>query len=59
MHSSWFVPAIHERLRAHGAAVVIGDHPARPLQTEEPATDWRYIRFHCGTRGRRGRANVS
>ncbi len=53
-HASWFVPAVYELLRAHGAALVIGDHPQRPFQTDETTTSWRYVRFHHGARGRRG-----
>lgn len=53
-HASWFVPEIYTLLRAHGAALVIGDHPDRPFQAYEATADWRYVRFHHGTRGRRG-----
>jgi uncharacterized protein YecE (DUF72 family) len=53
-HESWFVPEVYGLLRAHGAALVIGDHPERPFQAHELTTDWTYIRFHYGNRGRRG-----
>jgi uncharacterized protein YecE (DUF72 family) len=53
-HPSWFVDEVMELLRAHGAALVIGDHPERPFQTHERTTDWTLIRFHHGARGRRG-----
>jgi uncharacterized protein YecE (DUF72 family) len=53
-HESWFVPEVYGLLRAHGAALVIGDHPERPFQTHELTVDWTYIRFHYGSRGRRG-----
>jgi uncharacterized protein YecE (DUF72 family) len=53
-HASWFVPDVYELLRRHGAALVIGDHPARPFQAHELTADWTYIRFHHGRRGRRG-----
>jgi uncharacterized protein YecE (DUF72 family) len=51
---SWFVPEVMARLRKHGVALTIGDHPSRPFQTFEPTADWRYIRFHYGGRGRAG-----
>jgi uncharacterized protein YecE (DUF72 family) len=53
-HESWFAPGIYELLRAHGVALVIGDHPERPFQAHELTTDWTFIRFHYGTRGRNG-----
>jgi uncharacterized protein YecE (DUF72 family) len=53
-HPSWFVPEVYALLAAHDAALVIGDHPARPFQTFEATTDWRYLRMHYGHRGRRG-----
>ena len=54
-HASWFVDPVYELLRAHGAALVIGDRPdVRPFQSYELTTDWTYVRFHYGSRGRRG-----
>lgn len=53
-HESWFAPDVIELLRAHGVALVIGDHPQRPFQSLELTTDWTFIRFHAGTRGLRG-----
>jgi uncharacterized protein YecE (DUF72 family) len=53
-HESWFVPDVYDLLRAHRAALVIGDHPERPFQTFELTADWTFIRFHYGSRGRRG-----
>jgi uncharacterized protein YecE (DUF72 family) len=53
-HASWFVPEVYELLRAHGAALVIGDDPSRPFQTHELTADWTFIRFHRGRRGRNG-----
>ncbi len=58
-HESWFVPEVYELLRAHGAALVIGDDPRRPFQTHELTSDWTYIRFHHGSRGRRGNYSES
>jgi uncharacterized protein YecE (DUF72 family) len=53
-HASWFTEEVYALLRRHGAALVIGDHPARPFQEHVLTTDWTLIRFHHGTRGRRG-----
>ena len=53
-HASWFVPAVEELLREHGAALVIGDSPNRPFQTYALTADWTFIRFHYGSRGRNG-----
>jgi uncharacterized protein YecE (DUF72 family) len=53
-HASWFVPEVFELLRARDVALVIGDHPERPFQSHELTTDWTFIRFHYGHRGRNG-----
>jgi uncharacterized protein YecE (DUF72 family) len=51
-HESWFVPEVYGLLRAHGAALVIGDTPERPFQAHELTADWTFVRLHSGTRGR-------
>jgi uncharacterized protein YecE (DUF72 family) len=53
-HASWFVPEVVELLRAHAAALVIGDDPKRPFQTCQRTADWTFVRFHYGRRGRNG-----
>jgi uncharacterized protein YecE (DUF72 family) len=53
-HESWFDPAVYELLGAHGAALVVGDHPKWPFQARELTTDWALVRLHHGRRGRRG-----
>ena len=54
-HPSWFVPQVTELLRRHGAALVIAHRPEiEPFQTHELTTDWTFVRFHWGARGRRG-----
>jgi uncharacterized protein YecE (DUF72 family) len=53
-HASWFAPEVYELLARHGAALVIGDNPSRPFQTLELTTDWTFVRFHYGRRGRNG-----
>ena len=35
-------------------ALAIGDHPERPWQPWATTTDWSFVRFHFGKRGRRG-----
>jgi uncharacterized protein YecE (DUF72 family) len=59
-HASWFVPEVMELLREHGVALVIGDRPeVHSFQTHELTADWTYVRFHAGTRGRRGNYSES
>jgi uncharacterized protein YecE (DUF72 family) len=53
-HASWFTDEVYALLRGYGAALVIGDAPDRPFQTHELTTDWTYVRFHHGRRGRNG-----
>jgi uncharacterized protein YecE (DUF72 family) len=53
-HESWFVEDVYALLRAHGAALVVGDTPRRPFQAHELTADWTFVRFHHGRRGRRG-----
>ena len=59
-HPSWFVADVYELLRRHGAALVIGDRPeVKEFQTHELTADWTYVRFHYGSRGRRGNYSES
>jgi uncharacterized protein YecE (DUF72 family) len=53
-HESWFTGAVYELLRKRAVALVIGDTPTRPFQTHELTADWTFVRFHYGTRGRKG-----
>jgi uncharacterized protein YecE (DUF72 family) len=53
-HRSWFTDDVFDLLRAYGAALAYGDHPERPWQPLELTTDWTFVRFHYGRRGRRG-----
>jgi uncharacterized protein YecE (DUF72 family) len=54
-HASWFAgDEVLDLLRWHGIALAIGDHPARPWQPWITTTDWSFVRFHYGARGRRG-----
>jgi uncharacterized protein YecE (DUF72 family) len=59
-HASWFAPEVMELLRRHEVALVIGDRPeVHSFQTHELTTDWTFVRFHSGTRGRRGNYSES
>jgi uncharacterized protein YecE (DUF72 family) len=51
---SWFTDEVYATLYTHGAAFVIGDDPRRVDWPMELTADWTFIRFHYGTRGRRG-----
>jgi uncharacterized protein YecE (DUF72 family) len=53
-HPSWFADDVYALLSEHGAALVIGDDPKRPFQAHELTADWTFVRFHRGSRGRRG-----
>jgi uncharacterized protein YecE (DUF72 family) len=53
-HPSWFAEPVYEVLREHGAAFVIHDSKRRDPTPEVLTTDWTYLRFHHGRRGRRG-----
>lgn len=53
-HPSWFCEPVFELLRAHRCALVHGDHPERPWDVPVRTTDFSFVRFHYGRRGRRG-----
>ena len=54
-HPSWFRIETYSLLEEHGAALVIADRPSvNTFQTHELTTDYTYVRFHAGTRGRNG-----
>ena len=53
-HPSWFAEPVWDLLRKHGAAFVIHDSAAREPTPLVLTTDWTYLRFHHGRRGRRG-----
>jgi uncharacterized protein YecE (DUF72 family) len=58
-HETWYVPRVYELLREHGAALVIPDSPKYPFREIELTTDWTFVRFHHGRRGRRGNYSES
>jgi uncharacterized protein YecE (DUF72 family) len=47
-HASWFADDVYALLREHGAALVLTGG------AEVITAPWTYVRFHRGTRGRRG-----
>jgi uncharacterized protein YecE (DUF72 family) len=54
-HPSWFAEDVYAILREHGVALVIGDRPeVKEFQAHVFTTDWTFVRFHYGSRGRRG-----
>jgi uncharacterized protein YecE (DUF72 family) len=59
-HASWFVQPVYDLLSTHGAALVIGDRPeVSDFQAHVFTTDWTFVRFHYGSRGRRGNYSES
>ena len=53
--ASWFHEDVYALLREHRVALVIGDRPeVYSFQSHELTTDFTFVRFHSGTRGRRG-----
>ena len=54
-HPSWFDEDVYSLLRKHGVALVIGHERSRWVSTPlVRTTDWTYVRFHYGSRGRHG-----
>jgi uncharacterized protein YecE (DUF72 family) len=53
-HPSWFTADVYRRLAEADMALVIGDDPKRPFVERKLPASWTFIRFHRGTRGRRG-----
>ena len=54
-HQSWFTDEVYALLRRHDVALVFGDEPRREaVQPFEMTTDFLFIRFHYGRRGRGG-----
>jgi uncharacterized protein YecE (DUF72 family) len=54
-HPSWFAEEVYALLRAHGAALVIGDRPeVKQFQAHVFTAPWTFVRLHFCARGRRG-----
>ena len=59
-HESWFDDEVYALLGKHGVALVIGDEASRWISTPHlRTTDWTYVRFHHGRRGRHGNYSES
>jgi len=59
-HPSWFVDDVYALLREHGVALVIGDRPeVKAFQAQVFTAPWTFVRFHYGSRGRRGNYSKS
>jgi len=59
-HPSWFTEDVFSLLREHDVAVVIADRPEiGALQIDTLTAGFVYVRFHHGTRGRRGNYSQS
>ena len=56
---SWYADEVYELLRGHGVALVIPDSPKYPFRALELTADWTFVRFHHGSRGRRGNYSES
>ncbi len=53
-HPSWFAGDVYALLEQHGASLVLGDDPRRPLPDASPVGPLAYLRLHYGSRGRDG-----
>jgi len=51
---SWYVENVYQLLRDRGVALVVPDSPKYPFREIELTTDWTFVRFHHGSRGRNG-----
>ena len=56
---SWYADEVYALLREHGVALVIPDSQKYPFRTLELTADWTFLRFHHGSRGRRGNYSKS
>jgi uncharacterized protein YecE (DUF72 family) len=53
-HPTWYDEEVYALLRRRGVALVMPDSPKYPFRELELTGDWTFVRFHHGTRGRRG-----
>jgi uncharacterized protein YecE (DUF72 family) len=53
-HPTWYDEEVYGLLRRRGVALVMPDSPKYPFRELELTGDWTFVRFHHGTRGRRG-----
>ena len=52
-HASWFTQPVYDALAERDAALVIADEPETAFP-RKVVSSWTYLRFHRGSRGRRG-----
>lgn len=53
-HPSWFAEPVLRALRERDVALVVADDPEVSFGVRKPIASWAYVRFHRGSRGRRG-----
>jgi uncharacterized protein YecE (DUF72 family) len=53
-HPSWYCPEVLEMLRERQCGLVVAVHPEWPRDDRSQVTNWTYVRFHYGARGRAG-----
>jgi uncharacterized protein YecE (DUF72 family) len=59
-HPSWFAEDVYDLLREHHVALVIADRPEiKAFQAHRFTAPWTFVRFHYGSRGRRGNYSES
>src|SRR5207237_6087730 len=59
-HASWFADDVYALLREHGVALAIGDRAeVHAFQAHVFTAQWTLVRFHYGSRGRRGNYSES
>lgn len=53
-HHSWFVPDVYALLRERGIALTLPHRKGSDWPDDVITSDWTFVRFHYGERGRRG-----
>jgi uncharacterized protein YecE (DUF72 family) len=53
-HHSWFVPDVYALLRERGIALTLPHRKGSNWPDDVITSDWTFVRFHYGERGRRG-----
>ena len=53
-HPSWFTPDVYGLLREYGVALTIPHRKGAGWPRDVITSDWTFVRFHYGERGRRG-----
>jgi uncharacterized protein YecE (DUF72 family) len=58
-HPSWFVPDVYALLSERGIALTLPHRKGAGWPDDVITTDWTFVRFHYGERGRRGNYSQS